>query len=94
MYIQEVVAAVNVLTNCVYIILKFLLASIFCHCDYLCNTANCLHEIPYFMKPSPFLCDTVYKFSLDATKTTPRLMVTPPHIYLLLNVGILLSKKG
>ena len=54
MYIQEVVAAVNVLTNCVYIILKFLLASIFCHCDYLCNTTNFLHEIPYFMKPSPF----------------------------------------
>ena len=74
-YIREVFPEVHALRICMYIILKFLIASMFCHCDYLCDMlppSNILHKLPCFMAQPPYLlCCGVYFFPLGAKKTRP-----------------------
>ena len=58
-YLREVVAVVRILRNFMYIILKFLPASNFCHCEYLCETLhrnNLLYVIPYLMVSLTSFC--------------------------------------
>ena len=65
-----------------YIILKFLLASIFCHYDYLCETLhpyNRLHAIPCLMETlTSLLRDLVYKFPWYYTKKHDPFDRNPP----------------
>ena len=89
-YIRDFDATGHVLTDCMYIIIKFLLAIIFCHYDCLCGTlppANFLRSIPCFMAPLNYLLhDAVYKFPCYDTEKTPHLAGIPPNISLLYSV--------
>ena len=85
-YMQEVVAEGHILTNFMYIIINFLLASIFCHYEYLCdmlNPSNCLHLIPFYISPPPYLFNSaIYKFPWGSTENIPHLVGIPPHVSL------------
>ena len=89
-------AAGHVLTDCMYIILKFLLDIICCNCVYFCHTlypTNHLRVILCFTAPTPSLLrNEVYKFPWDATENMTRLAVIFPHILLLSKIDILLTK--
>ena len=80
-----------------YIILKFLLASIFRHYDYLCETLNlenCLHTITCLMEtPTSLLHALVYKCPW-VKKNMLSLIGIPPHIYLISKIDILLNNQS
>ena len=81
-----------------FIIVKFLLDSVFSHYKYLWVTlhpSSRIHAIHYFMAPSPdLLSASKYKLTWDDTSNTSHFSgITPSYIYLIKKGGSLLTKE-
>ena len=83
-HLKDVVAYGHILSTYIFIIVNFLLASIFFHYKYLCGTlypSSHIHSIHYFMAPSSiFLNNVTYKSPWYATYNMPSLTGTTPHV--------------
>ena len=96
-YAKSVICGRLSVSDCILCICRHLLASIYCHLDYLRDILPPSHRfrsIPLFMAPSEDLVEAAcFKYPREATSHTPRLTGILPHVTLLAKMDIVVKKQ-